>query len=50
MHNNKMEWLNGEIRDREKVMLSLKRPDTPNMKHYTGKPQRGFKSRARTSG
>jgi hypothetical protein len=29
MHNNKMEYLNGQIRDREKVMCSLKKPDTP---------------------
>jgi transposase-like protein len=28
-NNNKMERLNGEIRDREKVMRSLKKPDTP---------------------
>lgn len=29
IHNNKMERMNGEIRDREKVMRSLKNPDTP---------------------
>jgi transposase-like protein len=28
-HNNKMERMNGEIRDREKVMRSLKKSDTP---------------------
>ena len=28
-NNNKMERLNGEIRDREKVMRSLKKTDTP---------------------
>jgi transposase-like protein len=28
-NNNKMERLNGEVRDREKVMRSLKRTDTP---------------------
>jgi hypothetical protein len=28
-NNNKMERLNGEVRDREKVMRSLKKPDTP---------------------
>jgi transposase-like protein len=28
-NNNKMERVNGEIRDREKVMRSLKKPDTP---------------------
>ncbi|MDE2591148.1 MAG: DDE-type integrase/transposase/recombinase, partial [Patescibacteria group bacterium] len=29
MNNNKMERLNGEIRDREKVFRGLKRKDTP---------------------
>jgi transposase-like protein len=29
IHNNKMERMNGEIRDREKVMRSLKKSDTP---------------------
>lgn len=36
-NNNKMERLNGEIRDREKVMRSLKRIDSPilkGMQHY----------------
>jgi len=33
-HNNKMERLNGEIRDREKVMRSLKKPDTPILAGY----------------
>jgi len=33
-HNNKMERLNGEIRDREKVMRSLKKPDTPILTGY----------------
>jgi transposase-like protein len=28
-NNNKMERMNGEIRDREKVMRSLKKPDSP---------------------
>jgi hypothetical protein len=28
-NNNKMERVNGEIRDREKVMRSLKKDDTP---------------------
>jgi transposase-like protein len=32
VHNNKMERMNGEIRDREKVMRSLKRTDTPILK------------------
>src|SRR5208282_4048279 len=33
-HNNKMERMNGEIRDREKVMRSLKKPDTPILTGY----------------
>ena len=33
-NNNKMERLNGEIRDREKVMRGLKREDTPILKGY----------------
>jgi len=32
VHNNKMERMNGEIRDREKVMRSLKTPNTPILK------------------
>jgi len=31
-NNNKMERLNGEIRDREKVMRGLKKSDTPVLK------------------
>jgi transposase-like protein len=31
-HNNKMERMNGEIRDREKVMRRLKTEDTPILK------------------
>jgi hypothetical protein len=34
MNNNKMEWLNGEVRDREKVMRGLKKKDTPILKGY----------------
>jgi hypothetical protein len=34
IHNNKMERMNGEIRDREKVMRGLKRSDTPILKGY----------------
>jgi putative transposase len=34
MNNNKMERLNGEIRDREKVMRGLKKPDTPVIPGY----------------
>ncbi len=33
-HNNKMERLNGEIRDREKVFRGLKKPDTPILTGY----------------
>jgi transposase-like protein len=33
-HNNKMDRLNGEVRDREKVMRSLKTPETPILKRY----------------
>lgn len=34
MNNNKMERINGEIRDREKVMRGLKKKDTPVLKGY----------------
>ena len=34
VHNNKMERMNGEIRDREKTMRGLKRTDTPILKGY----------------
>jgi hypothetical protein len=33
-NNNRMERLNGEIRDREKVMRSLKRTDSPILTGY----------------
>jgi transposase-like protein len=33
-NNNKMERLNGEVRDREKVMRSLKKSDTPILDGY----------------
>jgi hypothetical protein len=33
-NNNKMERMNGEIRDREKVMRSLKKDDTPILTGY----------------
>ncbi len=33
-HNNKMERLNGEIRDREKVIRGLKKKDTPILTGY----------------
>ena len=34
MHNNKMERMNGEVRDREKVMRGLKQDETPILKGY----------------
>src|SRR5208282_2703183 len=34
VHNNKMERLNGEIRDREKVMRTLEIPDSPILGGY----------------
>jgi transposase-like protein len=34
IHNNKMERLNGEIRDREKVMRGLEKVDTPILTGY----------------
>lgn len=34
VHNNKMERMNGEIRDREKTMRGLKIEDTPILKGY----------------
>jgi transposase-like protein len=34
VHNNKMERLNGEIRDREKVMRGLEKTDTPILTGY----------------
>jgi putative transposase len=33
-NNNKMERLNGEVRDREKTMRGLKRKDTPILSGY----------------
>jgi transposase-like protein len=47
IHNNKMERMNGEIRDREKVMRGLKRTDTPILKgiqiyHNFVKPHEGL--------
>jgi hypothetical protein len=33
-NNNKIERLNGEVRDREKVMRSLKKSDTPILTGY----------------
>ncbi len=34
IHNNKMERMNGEIRDREKTMRGLKKKDTEVLKGY----------------
>jgi len=34
VHNNKMERMNGEVRDREKVMRGLKTENTPILKGY----------------
>ena len=34
IHNNKMERLNGEIRDREKVVRGVKKPDSPLIDGY----------------
>ena len=34
MNNNKMERLNGEVRDREKVVRGIKRKDTPILTGY----------------
>jgi putative transposase len=34
VHNNKMERMNGEVRDREKVMRGLKNTDTPILKGF----------------
>ncbi len=47
IHNNKMERMNGEVRDREKVMRGLKRMDTPILKgvqiyHNFIKPHEGL--------
>ena len=33
-NNNKMERLNGEIRDREKVVRGVKKPDSPLIEGY----------------
>ena len=48
IHNNKMERMNGEIRDREKVMRGLKRADTPILKgvqiyHNFVRPHEGLR-------
>ena len=48
IHNNKMERMNGELRDREKVMRSLKKEDSPILKgmqifHNFIRPHMGLK-------
>ena len=50
MNNNKMETFNGELRDREKVMRSLKRDDSPVVKgmqvfHNYIRPHMGLKGK-----
>lgn len=49
-NNNKMERMNGEIRDREKIMRGLKKPDTPilpgyRIYHNYLRPHEGLKGR-----
>ncbi len=34
IHNNKMERINSEVRDKERVMRGLKRMDKPKLKGY----------------
>lgn len=34
IHNNKMERMNGEIRDRERVMRTLEKSDSPILEGY----------------
>jgi hypothetical protein len=50
VHNNKIERMNGEVRDREKVMRGVKRMDTPILKgaqiyHNFIKPHEGLQGR-----
>ena len=50
VHNNKMERMNGEIRDRERVMRTLEKPDTPilagmQIYHNYVKPHEGLKGK-----
>jgi putative transposase len=54
-NNNKMERMNGEIRDREKTMRGLKRKDTPILKgiqlyHNAIKPHMGLKGKTPLEG
>lgn len=34
MHNNEMERMNGEVRDREKVIRGIKKEDSPTLMGY----------------
>ena len=50
VHNNKMERMNGELRDREKVMRGIKRTDSPIFKglqiyHNFVRPHEGLDGR-----
>jgi hypothetical protein len=50
VHNNKMERMNGEIRDRERVMRTLERSDSPiingmRLYHNFVKPHMGLKGK-----
>ncbi|MDE1765703.1 MAG: hypothetical protein KGI27_05415 [Thaumarchaeota archaeon] len=53
MNNNKMERLNGEIRDREKTMRGLKKTNTPILKgieifHNYLRPHEGLNGKTPT--
>jgi len=50
VHNNKMERMNGEIRDRERAMRTLERGDTPILSsmqifHNYIRPHQAFKGK-----
>lgn len=50
IHNNKMERMNGEIRDREKVVRGVKKEDSPlitglQIYHNFVRPHMGFNGR-----
>lgn len=50
VHNNKMERFNGQLRDRERVMRTLEKPDTPILEgmqiyHNFIRPHKGLKYR-----
>jgi hypothetical protein len=49
-HNDKMERMNGEIRDRERVMRTLEKPDSPiltgmRVYHNFVKPHMGLRGK-----